>query len=239
MESESSVSPCAAGPVPGSGSHAPLPARSATVTTLCWRRGEPTARAQPAPPCHPRRTAIARGSLPMTLLEFLSRSAPTRLIPPRQLARGRRGDGLPVAAGRPRRGRAATGRLRRLCLLLLLRLFSCAHCHSENCLRDPARDTRLHFLEEAVGLALVGDERVLLAVAAEVDALAELLHRGEMLDPVRVDRAEEDPSLDGAGQLLAELFLTRLVRLLDDLSDAIAQLVLVAELAEARACQVG
>ena len=65
-------------------------------------------------------------------------------------------------------------------------------------MRDPARDAGFHFFEEAVGLALICDERVLLAVAAEVDAFAELLHRGEMLDPVRVDRAEQDPPLDGA-----------------------------------------
>src|SRR5438045_517929 len=89
----------------------------------------------------------------------------------------------------------------------------------------PAGDPGLTVLNEAVRLAFVGDERVLLAVAAQVDTLAELLHRSEVLDPVRVDRSEKDPSLDRAGELLAELFLARFVCLLDDLRAARVQLV--------------
>ena len=92
---------------------------------------------------------------------------------------------------------------------------------------DSAGDARLHLLEEAVRFALVGHEGVLLAVAAQINALAELLHRGEVLDPVRVDRAEEHPPLDGTGELVAELFLSGFVGLLDDLGNAIAQVVLV------------
>src|SRR5881296_767635 len=168
----------------------------------------------------------------MALLELFSRSAPAGLIAAGKLARRGLGGGSSVSACAS--GRAASGRLGRLRLLFLFGLFSGSNRHSENRLGGTARDTRLHLLEEAVCLALVGNERVLLPIAAEVDALAELFHRREVLDPVCVDRAEEDPALDGTGQLVTELLLARLVRLLDDLGDAIAQLVLVAELAEAR-----
>src|SRR5207237_7397654 len=61
--------------------------------------------------------------------------------------------------------------------------------------------------------------RILLAIAAEVDALAELLHRGQVLDPVGVDRAEQEPSLDRARRLLAERRLPGLVRFVDEVGD--------------------
>src|SRR5438552_12291477 len=178
-------------------------------------------------------------SLPVALLELLARSAPTRLISARQLAwrSSRSRPAVPARSGRG--GRAPASRLRRLRLLVLLGLFGGSDSHSQDCLCDSACDARFHFFKESVRLALVGDERVLLAVAAEIDALAQLLHRGEVLDPVRVDGAEEDPTLDGARQLLAELLFAGLVRLLDDLCDPIAQVILIAELAEARGGKVG
>src|SRR4051812_1349345 len=84
--------------------------------------------------------------------------------------------GLPVAASSLRRVR-----WRLLGLLSLLRRL---HRDAHDRLRHAGRDPRSHLLEELVGLALVGDEGVLLAVAAQVDAFAELLHRREVLDPV-------------------------------------------------------
>src|SRR5256885_13566034 len=103
----------------------------------------------------------------MALLEFLSRSAPARLVSSRQLARSGRGGWAAIAA-RARGRRAPGARLRRLalCFLFLFGLFCGSHGHSENRLGDPTRDTRFHLFEEAVRLALVGDERVLLAVTA-------------------------------------------------------------------------
>src|SRR5438045_1720705 len=196
-------------------------------------------------PCHasvigPKCTLGSKGSSinsspSVALLEFPSGSAPARLVSPRKLARSGRGGRPAVSArGSRRRGVAGVG-LRRLCLLLLFGLFGRSHGHAEDRLRDSARDPSLHLFEEAVRFALVGDERILLAVATQVDALAQLFHRGEVLDPVRVNGAQEDPPLDGAGQLVAEGLLARLVRLLDDLGDAIAQVVLVTQLvAEAR-----
>jgi len=47
------LSRSAAGPVPGSGSRARLPVRCVASRWASRRRGRSTARAQPAPPCHP------------------------------------------------------------------------------------------------------------------------------------------------------------------------------------------
>src|SRR5207237_6463399 len=103
--------------------------------------------------------------------------------------------------------------------------FADSDSHSQDRVGDSACDARLHLLEEAVGLALVRHERILLAVAAQINALAELFHRGEVLDPVRVDRAKKNPSLHRARELLSELLLARLVRFFDDLRDTVTQLV--------------
>jgi len=46
----------------------------------------------------------------------------------------------------------------------LLGLFRCSDSDSQDRLCDTTRDPSFHFLEEAVRLALVGDERVLLPV---------------------------------------------------------------------------
>jgi len=59
-----------------------------------------------------------------------------------------------------------------LLLLILLGLFGGAHRDTQDRLGDTRRDTRLHLLEVVVRLAFVGDERILLAVSAEVDPLA-------------------------------------------------------------------
>src|SRR5882672_10485348 len=133
----------------------------------------------------------------MTLLELFSRSAPTWFIPAWQLTRRGRGRRSAVAACAGRR-RPAAG-LRRLCFFILFGLLRRSNCDSENCLGDSTRDTRFHLFEEAVRLALVCDERILLAVATQVDSFAQLFHRGEVLDPVGVDRPEKDPPLDRAG----------------------------------------
>src|SRR5439155_26796860 len=127
----------------------------------------------------------------------------------------------------------APRRLGRLCFLFLFSLLGGSNCDTQDRLGDSARDSSLHLFEEAVRLALVGDEWVLLAVAAKIDALAKLLHRGEVLDPVRVDRAKKDPSLHRTRELLSELLLARLVRFFDDLRHTVTQLVLIAQLPEA------
>src|SRR5438552_19160786 len=102
----------------------------------------------------------------MTLLEFLAGAAPTWLVSSRQLARGRSRDRPAVSARGTRRGRVAGARLRRLRLLFLLCLLCRSDGHAEDGLGDATGDPRFHLFEEAVSLALVGDKRILLTVAA-------------------------------------------------------------------------
>jgi hypothetical protein len=68
--------------------------------------------------------------------------------------------------------------------------------------------------EQLEGLALVFLLRVLLRVAAQVDALAQVVERGEVLAPVLVDRLQQDHAHEGRELLDADpvdLDLERLV----------------------------
>src|SRR4051812_36721688 len=65
--------------------------------------------------------------------------------------------------------------------------------------------------EHVEALVLVGDERVLLGEAAEVDALAQVVHVVEVLAPALVDDLEQAEALDLAHQLGAELLLALVV----------------------------
>ena len=62
-------------------------------------------------------------------------------------------------------------------------------------------------------LAAVLDERILLGERAEVDALAEIVHRLEVLAPAPIDGLEDDVALDLARELRAERLLALVVRL--------------------------
>src|SRR2546428_9229357 len=129
----------------------------------------------------------------VTLLELLARTAPAGVVAPELGVRPRPRCGPAVASaagGRPaaRARLSAVLRVARRSLLGLLGLLRRAHRDAQDRLRDARRDARRHLLVEGVGFALVRDERILLPVPAQVDALAELLHLGEVLDPMRVDR---------------------------------------------------
>src|SRR6476661_2346561 len=65
--------------------------------------------------------------------------------------------------------------------------------------------------EHVEALVLVGDERVLLGEAAEVDALAQVVHVVEVLAPALVDDLEQAEALDLAHELGAELLLALVV----------------------------
>ena len=70
-----------------------------------------------------------------------------------------------------------------------------------------------HLLEHLEGLLLVGDERVLLRVAAEADALLEVVHVEEVLFPEAVEDGEHDDALVVAHLRLAEDLLLDVVAL--------------------------
>ena len=52
-----------------------------------------------------------------------------------------------------------------------------------------------HALEDLEGLLLVGDEGILLGVAAEADAFFEVIHREEMVFPEAIEDGEHDDAL--------------------------------------------
>ena len=68
-------------------------------------------------------------------------------------------------------------------------------------------DRRHHVDEEVVALFLVLLLRVALAVAAQADAVAQVLHVGEVLDPRAVDLLQVEVAEDAAAELDAELLL--------------------------------
>ena len=81
-------------------------------------------------------------------------------------------------------------------------------------------DRLAELLEHHVALAAVLDERILLGERAEVDALAEVVHRLEVLAPALVDGLEDDEALDLARELGAERLLALVVgleRVVDEL----------------------
>ena len=60
-------------------------------------------------------------------------------------------------------------------------------------------DQEAHLVEHPLALAPVLDQRVLLGVAAQADALAHVVHVVEVLTPARVDHLQGDPALDVPG----------------------------------------
>ena len=85
---------------------------------------------------------------------------------------------------------------------------------------DLLPDRLPELLEEGMPLAAVLDERVLLRERAEVNALAEVVHRLQVLAPALVDDLEDHVALDVAGELGGELLLplgVRLERVVDEL----------------------
>src|SRR6266545_11277 len=76
---------------------------------------------------------------------------------------------------------------------------------------DLPADLRAELLEHDVALVAILHERVLLRHRAQVDALAEVVHRVEVLAPPLVDDLEDHEALELAHQLGAELLLLRLV----------------------------
>src|SRR5579859_7947965 len=158
---------------------------------------------------------------PVTLLEFLARAAPARVVPPDLTCRTR--------GGRPRcrRGadRCARALLRRA-VAPVARAVRVARPALEHLAhhrrrrrrrgvalhRDPedARDDRgldavAKLVEHLERFVLVLDQRVALAVGAKPDALAELLHLGQVLHPLPVDGAQHHVALDQRHQVRADL----------------------------------
>src|SRR5689334_21834995 len=144
-------------------------------------------------PCHatvkgPRCTFGSKGRFrslaPVTFLVLLAGAAPAGVISAELLVgrgrgrddsaalrlRGGRRDGVRARRGAVRRERGLGGGL---VLLFLLGLLGRLHRDAEDGLRDIVRDLARHLVEERARLVLVRDQRILLTVAPEVDALAQ------------------------------------------------------------------
>ena len=53
-------------------------------------------------------------------------------------------------------------------------------------------DAAVHLVEQFSWFSAVLDDRVVLPVGAQADALAQLRRRGQMIDPRRIDLPEQD-----------------------------------------------
>ncbi|MBV6418132.1 MAG: hypothetical protein CMLOHMNK_02925 [Steroidobacteraceae bacterium] len=98
-------------------------------------------------------------------------------------------------------------------------------------LREERCGLELHAIEhrrkELERLPLVLVAIVLLRIAAQVDALAQVVHRGEMIAPVLVERAQHHVLLDVAHQLRADARDLLVVDRLDGIDDTLAEARLV------------
>ena len=82
-----------------------------------------------------------------------------------------------------------------------------------------------HRLEHLEGLLLVGDERVLLGVAAQADAFLQVIHLKQVVLPEAVEHAEHDNALVVAHLLRAEDFLLYVVTLAQFFEDGFTEIV--------------
>jgi hypothetical protein len=102
--------------------------------------------------------------------------------------------------------RAARRACREVGGLDLLFLFLLAHLHAEELGHDVGGDAGHHVDEDVVALLLVLLLRVLLAVAAQADAVAQVLHVGEVIDPGLVELLEVDVAEDAEHELVPTSF---------------------------------
>ena len=99
--------------------------------------------------------------------------------------------------------------------------------HAEEVARGVFLEAHHHRLEHLEGFLLVGDERVLLGVAAEADAFLEVVHGEEVVLPEAVEDGEHDDALVVAHGGRAEDLLLDVVAGAELLEDGFAELVAV------------
>ena len=92
-----------------------------------------------------------------------------------------------------------------------------------------------HVDEEVVALLLVLLLRVALAVAAEADAVAQVLHVREVVDPRPVDLLEVEVAEDAEEELRAHLLLLGLDRLLGRVEERLRELLGVVQVLDVAA----
>src|SRR5581483_7601527 len=86
-------------------------------------------------------------------------------------------------------------------------------------------ELRHHGLKEIEGLLLVGHQRILLRIAAQTNALFEVIHREQMVFPQAVDHAQHHHALVIAHRLRTKDLFLRLVAFFQPGKDLITQLM--------------
>src|SRR5262249_14250446 len=102
----------------------------------------------------------------------------------------------------------------------------------EDLRHDLGGDARDHVDEERVALLLVLLLRILLAVAAETDAVAQVIHLGQVLDPRAVELLEVDVPENAQEELRPELLLALEERLLRALVEVLREQLRVADVVD-------
>ena len=181
--------------------------RRGTSCTSCRCRTSTGRCARPGAPRRPR--AARRRAAPDRHLGTFAGVAPER--PPRSRPRGRgrryraRAGGAVAArvghAAGARRGAARRERRSGAACPFSPSTLTC----TLKIIRAKSRPDAVHQVaEEREGLVLVGDQRVDLGEAAQVDALAQVVHVEQVLAPAFVDDLQQQEALERAHQLLAE-----------------------------------
>ena len=97
--------------------------------------------------------------------------------------------------------------------------------HAEEVARRVFLEAQHHRLEHFEGLFFVSDERVLLRISAEADALLQVVHGEEVILPQPVEHGEHDDTLVIAHRVLAEDLFLDGVACAELLEDRLAELV--------------
>ncbi len=97
--------------------------------------------------------------------------------------------------------------------------------HAEEVTAGVLLEAHHHGLEHLEGLLLVGDQRVLLRVAAHADAFLEVVHVEQVIFPEAVEHGEHDDALVVTHVGCAEDLLLDVVTLAELVEDGFAEVV--------------
>src|SRR5574337_2182533 len=156
--------------------------------------------------------ASGGGLLPAALLVLLAAAAGTGIVSPDLgpgggPGRGRGGPEVPAGSGLATAPAVPRGGQRQIREIARVRDRLGLHGHLDlhQALDRLLGDARLHGLEQLEALALVLDERILLAVAPEADPLLQVVHAQQVVLPLRVHHLQQHHPLQVPHHVGADL----------------------------------
>src|SRR5690606_10322781 len=205
------------------------PVASAMTAAMTWMDGSDSSAAASPAPSESRvpspESRLSSGQLAMAVLELLAAAARARVVAA-DLGHGglRAGLGLRLLRLFVRTQATGVGMLELHLLLHALGRGTLGRLHRRDFLfaadahpRQQRHDVVLHLVEQLAeqveGFVLVLLLRLLLGIAAQVDALAQVVHARQVLLPVVVEHAEHDVLLDRAHGVGANLLFLGLEQL--------------------------